>query len=72
MQCVESDRMLWEAELHDMVEVYEPIIAGWRRSSGLAPLHPTSAAAAVNALALEGSAELMEQGANSLQGQRRS
>ena len=26
MQCVESDRMLWEAELQDMVETYDPIL----------------------------------------------
>ncbi len=25
LQCVESDRILWEAELRDMVEVYEPV-----------------------------------------------
>ena len=32
--------------------------------SGLVPLRPTSAAAAANALALEGTAELVEQGAH--------
>jgi PilZ domain len=26
LQCVESDRVLWEAELRDMVEVFEPVL----------------------------------------------
>ncbi len=26
LQCVESDRVLWEAELRDMVETYEPVV----------------------------------------------
>ena len=26
LQCVESDRILWEAELRDMVETYEPVL----------------------------------------------
>ena len=26
LQCVESDRIMWEAELRDMVEVYEPVM----------------------------------------------
>lgn len=28
LQCVESDRILWEAELRDMVEIYEPVMLG--------------------------------------------
>jgi hypothetical protein len=26
LQCVEADRVLWEAELRDMVETYEPVV----------------------------------------------
>ncbi len=64
LQCVESDRILWEAELRDMVDVYEPVM-----QEGEAKRPRTFAAherrRRRERFSLEGTAELVEEGANS-------
>jgi hypothetical protein len=63
LQSVESDRMLWEAELKDMMEVYEPIML-----DGNAKRPRTFASherrRRRERFSLEGTAELVEQGAH--------
>jgi hypothetical protein len=63
LQCVESDRILWEAELRDMVDVYEPVM-----QEGEAKRPRTFAAherrRRRERFSLEGTAELVEEGAN--------
>jgi hypothetical protein len=63
LQCVESDRILWETELRDMVEVYEPILVD------IDAKRPRTFAAHERRrrrerFTLEGTAELVEPGAH--------
>ena len=61
LQSVESDRMLWEAELKDMVEVYEPItLDGSAKGPRTFASHERRRRR--ERFNLEGSAELVEQG----------
>jgi hypothetical protein len=63
LQCVESDRILWEAELRDMVEVYEPVVldADAKRPRTFAANERRRRR---ERFSLEGTAELAEQGAH--------
>lgn len=65
LQCVESDRILWEAELRDMVEVYEPVLldAGSKRPRTFASHERRRRR---ERFSLEGTAELVESGAQGL------
>ena len=47
LQCVESDRILWEAELRDMVETYEPVMPEATRN-GLVRSPPMNVAGAAS------------------------
>jgi hypothetical protein len=63
IQCVESDRMMWEAELRDMEEVYEPIV----REGSLPRVKPSTGASGSNRrrhtrFDIEGLAELLKHG----------
>jgi PilZ domain len=61
IQCVESDRTLWEAELRDMEEAYDPIlIDGGLKRAGTFASHERRRRR--ERYALEGIAELMKQG----------
>ena len=62
LQCVEADRILWEAELRDMVETYEPVVLDGNIN------RPRTFASHERRrrrerFSLEGTAELVEQGA---------
>jgi hypothetical protein len=64
LQCVESDKILWEAELRDMVEVYENVsLDGDSKRSRTFASHERRRRR--ERFSLEGTAELAEQGANS-------
>lgn len=64
LQCVESDRILWEAELRDMVDTYEPILLdGNSKRKRTFASHERRRRR--ERFSLEGTAELVEQGANS-------
>ncbi len=65
IQSVESDRTLWEAELRDMEETYDPIlIDGGLKRAGTFASHERRRRR--ERYALEGLAELMKQGPNSV------
>jgi hypothetical protein len=66
IQCVESDRTLWEAELRDMEEAYDPILVGGalQRSSAYASHERRRRR---ERFASEGMAELVRPGPNGLQ-----
>jgi PilZ domain len=66
LQCVESDRILWEAELRDMVEAYEPVLldAGQARPRTFAAHERRRRR---ERFSLEGTAELAEPGAQNRQ-----
>jgi hypothetical protein len=62
LQCVESDRILWEAELRDMVETYEPVtLDGDSKRPRTFASHERRRRR--ERFALEGTAELVEPGA---------
>ncbi len=64
LQSVESDRTLWEAELKDMVEVYEPVLLdGNAKRSRTFASHERRRRR--ERFSLEGTAELVEQGSHS-------
>lgn len=65
LQCVESDRVLWEAELRDMVEIYEPVLpdGGSKRPRTFAAHERRRRR---ERFSLEGTAELVEAGAKNL------
>jgi hypothetical protein len=61
LQCVESDRILWEAELRDMVDVYEPVVQdGDSKRSRTFAAHERRRRR--ERFSLEGTAELVEEG----------
>lgn len=63
LQCVESDRTLWEAELKDMVEVYEPVqVEGTSKRPRTFASHERRRRR--ERFSLEGTAELVEQGSH--------
>ena len=67
LQCVESDRILWEAELRDMVETYEPVLRdGDSKRPRTFAAHERRRRR--ERFSLEGTAELVEQGAQSFKG----
>jgi PilZ domain len=67
LQCVESDRILWEAELRDMVEAYESILLdGDSKKPRTFASHERRRRR--ERFSLEGTAELVEQGAQSFKG----
>jgi hypothetical protein len=64
LQCVESDRILWETELRDMVEAYEPVVLdGDSKRPRTFASHERRRRR--ERFSLEGTAELAEQGAHS-------
>ncbi len=64
IQCVEEDRTLWEAELRDMEEAYEPILLdGGLKRAGTYTSHERRRRR--ERFALEGIAELIKLGPNS-------
>lgn len=70
IQCVESDRTMWEAELRDMEEVYDPIM----RESSLRRPNLSVGTANNNRrrherFDIEGLAELLKHGPNSTRGE---
>jgi hypothetical protein len=66
IQCVESERTLWEAELRDMEELYEPIVLdGLLRRSN--PFASHERRRRRERFELQGIAELIKQGPSSLQ-----
>jgi hypothetical protein len=66
IQCVEEDRTLWEAELRDMEEAYEPILLdGGLKRAGTYTSHERRRRR--ERYALEGAAELIKLGPNSIQ-----
>jgi hypothetical protein len=63
LQCVESDRTLWEAELRDMVDVYEPVVLdGDSKRPRTFAAHERRRRR--ERFSLEGTAELVEEGAH--------
>jgi PilZ domain len=60
LQSVESDRTLWEAELKDMVEVYEPVLPDGNAKRRTFASHERRRRR--ERFSLEGTAELVEQG----------
>ncbi len=65
LQCVESDRILWEAELRDMVETYEPVLAdGDSKRPRTFATHERRRRR--ERFSLEGTAELVEPGTENL------
>jgi PilZ domain len=67
LQCVESDRILWEAELRDMVETYEPVMQeGESKKPRAFASHERRRRR--ERFSLEGTAELVEQGAQGFKG----
>jgi hypothetical protein len=65
IQCVESDRILWEAELQDMEETYDPILVdGGLKKAGTFASHERRRRR--ERYVLEGFAELTAQGAKGL------
>ena len=67
LQCVESDRILWEAELRDMVETYEPVLLeGNSKSPRTFAAHERRRRR--ERFSLEGTAELVESGHQKFKG----
>lgn len=67
LQCVESDRILWEAELRDMVETYEPVlIEGDSKRPRTFAAHERRRRR--ERFSLEGTAELVESGPQGFKG----
>jgi hypothetical protein len=66
IQCVESDRMMWEAEMRDMEEVYDPIVRDTtlRRVSSAPGTHNGNRRRCPR-FEIEGLADLLRRGANS-------
>jgi hypothetical protein len=66
LQCVESDRMMWEAEMRDMEEVYDPIIRDTKvfRLSA-APGNHNGNRRRYPRFDIDGLADLLKRGANS-------
>ena len=71
LQCVESDRMLWEAELQDMVETSMSPSCWMEGSKRPRTFASHERRRRRERFSLEGTAELVEQGAHELQSQRR-
>ena len=70
IQCVESDRTMWEAELRDMEEVYEPILREKAvRRSNLFSGGSSNNRRRHERFDIEGLAELMKHGPNSASGE---
>ncbi len=69
LQCVESDRILWEAELRDMVEIYEPVVldADSKRPRTFAAHERRRRR---ERFSLEGTAELVEAGTQNSKAKR--
>lgn len=71
IQCVESDRMMWEAELRDMQEIYDPIV----RENSLRRANLSVGSANNNnrrrheRFDIEGLAELLKYGPNNTRGE---
>ena len=63
IQCVESDRTLWEAELRDMQEVYDPILIDGLKRAGIFTSHERRRRR--ERFPLEGFAQLLDQSAKS-------
>lgn len=61
LQCVESDRILWETELRDMVETYEPVLLEGNSKSPR-PFAAHERRRRRERFSLEGTAELAEPG----------
>ena len=59
LQCVESDRIMWEAELRDMVEAYEPVLQR-RKSKQPRTFASHERRRRRERFSLEGTAELVE------------
>jgi hypothetical protein len=66
LQCVESDKILWEAELRDMVEVYEPLLDGNTNRPRTFASHERRRRR--ERFSLEGTAEVAEKGAHHFKG----
>ena len=68
LQCVESDRILWEAELRDMVDVYEPVLldGGSKQPRTFAPHERRRRR---ERFSLQGTAELVDKDAPNFKGQ---
>jgi hypothetical protein len=62
LQCVEADRVLWEAELRDMVETYEPVVVEGANRPRTFSAHERRRRR--ERFSLEGTAELLEAGAH--------
>jgi hypothetical protein len=66
LQCVESDKILWEAELRDMVEVYEPLLEENSNRPRTFASHERRRRR--ERFSLEGTAEVAEKGAKHFKG----
>ena len=67
LQCVESDRILWEAELRDMVDLYEPVLldGGSKQPRTFAPHERRRRR---ERFSLQGTAELVDKDAPNFKG----
>jgi len=66
LQCVESDRIMWEAELRDMVEAYEPVLQEGSKRPRTFASHERRRRR--ERFSLEGTAELIEKAAPAFKG----
>jgi len=67
LQCVESDRIMWEAELRDMVEAYEPVLQE-AKSNQPRTFSSSERRRRRERFTLEGTAELVEKSAAAIKG----
>ena len=64
IQCVESERVMWEAELREMEEVYEPVQRDTRLSRTNLSARSSSNRRKYQRFDIEGLAELLKRGGN--------
>jgi hypothetical protein len=67
LQCVESDRILWEAELRDMVDAYEPVLVEGE-SKRSRPFAAHERRRRRERFSLQGTAELVDKTVSSFKG----